>query len=97
MALLNGAGDPHRRPEIQAEFEEKMNFVMNDPRTVDEKQELIAKVSLFQGLTRVLVFHSLLTICAERHRPLLQALSCVGWGWGCVGCGGNPGGADHQG
>ena len=31
-------------PEIQAEVEEKVNFVLNDPRPVDEKQEIIAKV-----------------------------------------------------
>lgn len=44
LGALTTAGQVlDKLPEIQAEFEEKMNFVMNDPRTVDEKQELIAK------------------------------------------------------
>uniref|UniRef100_A0A061SCV7 Uncharacterized protein n=1 Tax=Tetraselmis sp. GSL018 TaxID=582737 RepID=A0A061SCV7_9CHLO len=42
-ALTSATEVVNRIPELQAEFEERMNFVINDPRPVSEKQEAIAK------------------------------------------------------
>eukprot|EP00873_Tetraselmis_striata_P043337 jgi/Tetstr1/463601/TSEL_000754.t1 len=42
-ALTTASEALEKLPELQAELEERVNFVMNDPRPVDEKQELIAK------------------------------------------------------